>query len=241
MRGGHGLAKLRDLVVGPDGEPRFRLVAGAEGVAVHLPLLGAHQASNAAAAAAVALAVGMDLPTVGDALGAAATRSAWRMERLVRDDGLVVVNDAYNANPESTAAALRAVAAMRGDGRVVAVLGEMLELGDASHRAHSDVGSLAADLGVTHVVAVGSGARPVHEAVLAAGAPSVAVDDVNDAVAWLRTYAGPGDIVLVKASRASGLERVADALLSSPAQHERVAGTEPEDGGGRDDEGNDGR
>ncbi|MDD9349221.1 UDP-N-acetylmuramoyl-tripeptide--D-alanyl-D-alanine ligase [Mumia sp.] len=232
---------VRDLAVGPDGEPRFRLVAGDESVGVHVPLLGAHQASNAAAAAAVALAVGMDLPTVSDALGAATTRSAWRMERLVGDDGLVVVNDAYNANPESTAAALRAVAAMRGEGRVVAVLGEMLELGDASHRAHSDVGSLAADLGVTHVVAVGSGARPIHEAVLAAGAPSVAVDDVNDAVAWLRTYAGPGDIVLVKASRASGLERVADALLSPPAQHERVAGTEPEDGGGRDDEGNDGR
>ncbi|MGH1562681.1 UDP-N-acetylmuramoyl-tripeptide--D-alanyl-D-alanine ligase [Mumia sp. DW29H23] len=215
---------VHDLVVGADGEPRFRLVAGGEGVDVHVPLLGAHQASNAAAATAVALAVGLDLATVADALRSVVTRSSWRMERLVREDGLVLVNDAYNANPESTAAALRAVVAMRGEGRVVAVLGEMLELGGATHQAHLDVGTLAADLGVTHVVAVGPGARPVHEAALAAGGDSVAVDDVSDAVAWLRSYAGAGDVVLVKASRASGLERVAAALMSAP-----------------EDEGNDGR
>ncbi|KAA1423476.1 UDP-N-acetylmuramoyl-tripeptide--D-alanyl-D-alanine ligase [Mumia zhuanghuii] len=219
---------VRNLMVGRDGEPTFTLVSGQEQVAVHVPLLGAHQASNAAAAAAVALAVGIDLPTIADALGSVVTRSAWRMERHVRADGLVVVNDAYNANPESMAAALRAVTAMRGDGRVIAVVGEMLELGGAARRAHSDVGTLAADLGVTQVVAVGPGSRPVHDAATAAGAASIHVDDVEGAVAWLRDNARQGDIVLVKASRASGLERVAAALLS-------------ESGARRDDEGNDGR
>ncbi|WP_370619217.1 UDP-N-acetylmuramoyl-tripeptide--D-alanyl-D-alanine ligase [Mumia sp. Pv 4-285] len=220
--------QIRDLVVGRDGEPTFTLVAGSDSAEVHVPLLGAHQASNAAAAAAIALAVGLEVETIADALGSVVTRSAWRMERHVRADGLVVVNDAYNANPESVGAALRAVTAMREDGRVVAVLGEMLELGGAARRAHADVGTLAADLGVTQVVAVGSGSRPVHDAATAAGTASVHVDDVAAAVAWLQRYVREGDIVLVKASRASGLERVAAALLT-------------EGGDGRDDEGNDGR
>jgi UDP-N-acetylmuramoyl-tripeptide--D-alanyl-D-alanine ligase len=163
------------------------------------------------------------------------------MERTVRDDGLVVVNDAYNANPESVDAALRAVVAMGRGRRVVAVLGEMLELGGAAHDAHASVGSLAADLGVTQVVAVGDGARAVHESATTAGAASVLVDDLDGALAWLRGYLRADDIVLVKASRASGLERLAAALLADPDPQERVADAESTSGAARDDEGNDAR
>lgn len=233
--------RAEDVRVGDDGEPRFVLRAQGETVAVHVPLLGAHQASNAAAAATVALAAGMSLDAVAQALSQVTTRSAWRMERSVRADGLVVVNDAYNANPESVAAALQALAAMSHGRRVVAVLGEMLELGGAADAAHSAVGSLAADLGVTQVVAVGAGAHAVHEAAAAAGAASVAVDDLDGALAWLRGYLRADDIVLVKASRASGLERVAAALLAEPGGQGTVADAESGSDEARDDEGNDAR
>ncbi|QMW67765.1 UDP-N-acetylmuramoyl-tripeptide--D-alanyl-D-alanine ligase [Mumia sp. ZJ1417] len=230
-----------DVRVGDDGEPRFVLRADGLSAAVHVPLLGAHQASNAAAATAAALAAGLSLDSVVEALAHVTNRSAWRMERSVRSDGLMVVNDAYNANPESVAAALRAVVAMAHGRRVVTVLGEMLELGGAAGAAHASVGSLAADLGVTQVVAVGVGARQIHEAAAAAGADSVLVDDLDDALAWLRGYLRAGDIVLVKASRASGLERLAAALLAETDPQRRVADAESTSGEARDDEGNDAR
>ncbi|WP_167008401.1 UDP-N-acetylmuramoyl-tripeptide--D-alanyl-D-alanine ligase [Mumia sp. ZJ430] len=226
-----------DVRVGDDGEPRFVLRADGLSAAVHVPLLGAHQASNAAAATAAALAAGLSLDSVVEALAHVTNRSAWRMERSVRSDGLMVVNDAYNANPESVAAALRAVVAMAHGRRVVTVLGEMLELGGAAGAAHASVGSLAADLGVTQVVAVGVGAHQIHEAAAAAGADSVLVDDLDDALAWLRGYLRAGDIVLVKASRASGLERLAATLLAEPDPQRRVADAESTS----DDEGNDAR
>ncbi|PJJ56028.1 UDP-N-acetylmuramoyl-tripeptide--D-alanyl-D-alanine ligase [Mumia flava] len=205
---------VRDVVLRRDGTVEADLRLAGRWSRLRLGLLGAHQATNAAAAAAAALAVGITPDVIVRELGAASPRSAWRMERAVTPDGVVVVNDAYNANPESTASALRTLAAMTPtDAASYAVLGEMLELGGAAARAHADVGSLAAELGLTHVVAVGAGAHGVHDAARAAGAASVAVADVTEAVGWLRTRIRPGDVVLVKASRASGLDRVAAALL----------------------------
>jgi UDP-N-acetylmuramoyl-tripeptide--D-alanyl-D-alanine ligase len=141
-----------------------------------------------------------------------------RMARHVRDDGLVVIDDAYNANPESMSAALRALAgidsarspASGGDGRTVAVLGEMLELGAGSHEAHVEVGRLAAELGVDRVVAVGAGAAGIAEGAAERG---TAVADVDEAVRELSAWLTPADVVLVKASRDVRLERVTQALL----------------------------
>jgi UDP-N-acetylmuramoyl-tripeptide--D-alanyl-D-alanine ligase len=127
----------------------------------------------------------------------------------VRDDGLVVIDDAYNANPESMSAALHALAGI-GEARRVAVLGEVLELGDGSHDAHVDVGRLAAELGVDLVVAVGAGAAGIAKG---AGERAMAVDDVDDAVRVLSAWLTPADVVLVKASRGIRLERVTEALL----------------------------
>jgi UDP-N-acetylmuramoyl-tripeptide--D-alanyl-D-alanine ligase len=178
-------------------------------VEVHVPQIGAHHAPNAAAAATTALAVGLDLPTVAERLDRAGARSPMRMERHVRADGLVVIDDAYNANPESMAAALRALAVFGGS-RTVAVLGEMLELGDGGPDAHLEVGRLAAELGIDRVLAVGAGAAGIAQG---AGDRGTGVADVDEALRELSAWLTPADVVLVKASRSVRLERVTEALL----------------------------
>jgi UDP-N-acetylmuramoyl-tripeptide--D-alanyl-D-alanine ligase len=183
---------------------------------VSLMLVGGHAVPNALAAAAVGSAVGMDTAAIGDALSAAAPRSRWRMEITERADGLVVINDAYNASPESMRAALKSLKNIAGKRRSWAVLGEMLELGESSMAEHDAIGRLVVRLDVQRLVVVGEGARPMH---LAAGLEgswgqeSVFVPDVESAVALLCDEVRPDDVVLVKASRAAGLEAVAARLL----------------------------
>ncbi len=223
--------RAEDVVLDPLGRASFVLRApGHQPVDVSLPLHGAHHVPNALAAAAVALELGAGASEVAAALGSAVPRSRWRMEVTERPDGVVVVNDAYNANPDSAAAALAAVQSMAAGRRTWAVLGEMLELGAASAAEHERVGRLARRSGVHRVVAVGEGARPVHAGALAEGAVegegSVAVADVDAAVDLLATDVRPGDLVLVKASRSCGLEAVAAALLADPGStdHRRGVG-----------------
>jgi UDP-N-acetylmuramoyl-tripeptide--D-alanyl-D-alanine ligase len=199
------------------GRPTFRLVAPTGVADVALRLVGEHQVANALAAAAVALHEGMSVADVAVALSEAEPVSRWRMEVTDRPDGVTVVNDAYNANPESMRAALKALVALGAGGRRTwAVLGEMRELGPDSIAEHDALGRLAVRLDVRRLVVVGEGARPMH---LGAGREgswgeeSAFVPDTDAAVALLRAELRPGDVVLVKASRAAGLERVAEALL----------------------------
>jgi len=191
------------------GTPSYELVTAAGSVPVTLAVHGEHQVGNSLAAAAVALELGMPLPAVAAALGRARALSRWRMEVTERPDGVLVVNDAYNANPESMAAALRALTTMARGRRSWAVLGEMGELGPAAADEHRRIGELTAELGVDRVVVVGPGAQPMHAA---AREGAVHVDDADAAIALLRAQLRPEDVVLVKASRAAGLERVALAL-----------------------------
>ncbi|MGH8895374.1 MAG: glutamate ligase domain-containing protein, partial [Actinomycetes bacterium] len=153
------------------------------------------------------------------ALGRVTATSRWRMEVTERADGVTVVNDAYNANPDSVRAALAALAAMARGRRTWAVLGEMRELGAASAAEHEQVGRLARRSDVDRLVVVGDGARAVHVGALAEGAvdgeESVVVADVPAALEVLVPAVRPGDVVLVKASRGVGLERVAAALLAA--------------------------
>jgi UDP-N-acetylmuramoyl-tripeptide--D-alanyl-D-alanine ligase len=151
-----------------------------------------------------------------------------------RADGLVVVNDAYNANPASMAAALDALAAIgrRGGRRTVAVLGEMLELGESSVADHGQVGEHAAGLGVDVVVTVGEAAEAIGEgARRTSGWPGVWVSTAGreQASDWLRHNVVARDVVLVKASRGAALEHVADALLQE--------GADVDDGAAHDQEG----
>ena len=214
-----------DVVMDAQGRASFTLVTPTGTIPVQLALHGAHHVSNCLAVASAALELGVPLADIATAVRAATPRSRWRMEVVERDDGVTVVNDAYNANPDSVRAALEAVAAMSKGRRSWAVLGEMRELGAASADQHAAVGRLAVHLGVDRVVAVGDGARGISDAAKETpvarttnlGEEPVFVSDADEALALLRAQVRPGDVVLVKASRAAGLERVALGLLEAVA------------------------
>ncbi|MDX3118492.1 MULTISPECIES: UDP-N-acetylmuramoyl-tripeptide--D-alanyl-D-alanine ligase [Streptomyces] len=214
------------------GQPAFSLRTPSGCSDVTMRLYGEHHVSNALAAAAVAHELGMSAEEIATALSEAGSLSRWRMEVTERPDGVTIVNDAYNANPESMRAALRALAAMgrasqaRG-GRTWAVLGKMAELGDEALAEHDAVGRLAVRLNVGKLVAVGG--REAAWLQLGAynegswGEESVHVSDAQAAVDLLRSELRPGDVVLVKASRSVGLESVAQALLATGAEGEVAA------------------
>ncbi len=224
----------RALTFGRDGDVAWRAVtaddlgrAGFElGYAgawapVRLRQLGAHQVANAVAAGAMALAAGLELDAVAAGLSEAAASSRWRMEPHERSDGALVVNDAYNANPDSMAAALDWLgrAGRRSGRRTVAVLGGMLELGDDERQEHRRVGHLAAAAGIDVVVTVGRQAAEIADcaATQPAYAGEVTVTAGRDeALAWLRDNVRAHDVVLVKASRGFALERLVDGLLETP-------------------------
>ena len=204
------------------GQPAFRLHTPSGASDVTMRLYGEHHVSNALAAAAVAHELGMSAEEIATALSEAGSLSRWRMEVTERPDGVTIVNDAYNANPESMRAALRALAAMGRGKRTWAVLGKMAELGDEALAEHDAVGRLAVRLNVGKLVAVGG--REASWLQLGAynegswGEESVHVSDAQAAVDLLRSELRPGDVVLVKASRSVGLESVAQALLETGAE-----------------------
>ncbi|MFI5815221.1 UDP-N-acetylmuramoyl-tripeptide--D-alanyl-D-alanine ligase [Streptomyces sp. NPDC051643] len=214
--------RLTDL-----GQPAFRLHTPSGCSDVTMRLYGEHHVSNALAAAAVAHELGMSADEIARALSEAGSLSRWRMEVTERPDGVTVVNDAYNANPESMRAALRALVAMGRGRRTWAVLGQMAELGDEALAEHDAIGRLAVRLNVSKLVAVGG--REASWLQLGAynegswGEESVHVSDAQAAVDLLRSELRPGDVVLVKASRSVGLERVAQALLTGGAEGEVAA------------------
>jgi UDP-N-acetylmuramoyl-tripeptide--D-alanyl-D-alanine ligase len=217
--------RAEDEVLDAEGRASFTLVVDGERHPVSLRLHGAHHVLNALAVAAAATSLGVPASAVARRLSDATARSRWRMEVAQSPTGVTVVNDAYNANPESVLVALDALAALarpaegRGARRTWAVLGEMRELGDHAAAEHERVGREAASRGVDRVVAVGAGAVGVATGAQAVGGATVvsAVPDVDAAVRLLRAETAEGDVVLVKASRASGLEVVAQALLEVQA------------------------
>jgi len=204
--------------------PRFTIESPWGAHAVQLAVHGEHVVVNALLAAAVALDAGIapDAVTVGLA---SARPAPWRMDVARGPSGVVVVNDAYNANPASMAAALRSLAAIPAAGRRIAVLGDMRELGDHSADEHARIGDLAAQLRIDTVVAVGEETAPLADAARAGGLTTVTtVDDAAAALAAVTAGVAPtgGDVVLVKGSRAVGLEAVALALLGG-CDHEGTA------------------
>ena len=201
------------------GRATFTMTRGVDRRPVTLGTSGRHQVHNALAAGAVGLVLGLSLDQVAAGL-AAARMSPWRMEVEERS-GVVVVNDAYNANPTSMAAALEACAAMvQPGGRLLAVLGYMAELGVIEEAEHERVGALAA-VGVQRLVVVGEGARPIARGAAAAGLTEVVVVDAGAGPAAAVEALGelrPGDVVLVKASRVAGLERAASLVARPPVR-----------------------
>jgi UDP-N-acetylmuramoyl-tripeptide--D-alanyl-D-alanine ligase len=211
-------AEVRAEAVELDAQGRacFRLRTPAGDAEVRLPAPGEHLVSCALAAAAAAHALGV-APAAAAAGLAGARLSPMRMQVATRADGLVVVNDAYNANPSSTAAALKTLAALRRPGgRAVAVLGDMAELGEEATAEHDRIGRLATRLGIDRLVGVGELGEVLVRAARMEGMwpeEAVAVADAEAAVRLLGPWLDPADVVLVKASRVVALDAVADALL----------------------------
>lgn len=188
---------------------------------VTLRLVGEHHVHNALAAAAAALAVGLPLADVAAGLSAADAISPHRMHVVERPDGITVVDDSYNANPDSVRAALRALAVLAGrERRSVAVLGEMMELGAGSRAEHEAIGLQVVRLNVGLTVVVGSGALGIFAGAQREGSwgdEVVMVDDVDAAADFLDGALRPGDVVLVKSSNDAGLWRLGDLLTANAA------------------------
>lgn len=200
----------------------FTLVADGVRRPVQLRILGEHHVMNALAALAVARELGVDLDRAVAALAEVPRAERWRMELLTRDDGVVVINDAYNASPDSMAAALKTLAQLgRDDGRrTVAVLGEMAELGPYAQEEHDRIGRLVVRLDIRQLVVVGDAARHIHAAAGLEGSwdgESILVDDLDAAYDVLREQLRPGDLVLVKSSNSAGLRLLGDRLVESEA------------------------
>ncbi len=212
--------------------PSFSLLAAGSATPVRLAVHGEHQVGNALSAAAVALECGAAPEQVAAALSGAAPASRHRMEVRTRADGVTVINDAYNANPDSMRAGLQALAVMArqsggGSGQLSgaaprrswAVLGVMGELGEDSITEHDRIGRLAVRLDISRLVVVGTG-RPMsamyHGAVMEGswGSEAVMVADTDAALELLRSVMRPGDVVLVKASNAAGMSALAEKLAA---------------------------
>jgi len=201
-----------------EGRPAFTLHIGDSSGDVQLQFIGEHYVSNALASAAVGLAIGLTPEQIVTGLNAATRVSAARMELTERPDGVTIINDAFNANPDSTRAALKSLVAIgRSRGaRTWAVLGEMLELGDTSKAEHDAIGRLVVRLDVNRLVVVGEGAKPIHLGASLEGSwgnESTYVDTIPEALELLRSELRAGDVVLVKSSKAAKLRSLADALL----------------------------
>lgn len=219
--GRHPDAQVRadDVTLDDQARPGFTLTTADGSVPVMLPLHGAHHVGNALTAAAIALELGATPAEVAQRLGAVRRVSDRRMDVTETDAGVTVINDAYNANPESMGAALTALASIATGrpGRAWAVLGEMGELGESSVDAHEAIGRAAVRLHIDRLVVVGDEARAMHQGASrerSSGEETVLVPDVDAAVALLRAELRSGDVVLCKASKVAALWRVADALLA---------------------------
>jgi len=215
---GHSAAAdVRATQVRLDHQARAGFVLHHDGrsAAVQLRVHGEHFVSNALAVAAVALVVGIPLDEVAKRLSRAQIHSRWRMEITQAPGGVTIVNDAYNANPESMRAALATLAAMAQGHRTWAVLGPMLELGSGAEREHAELGRQAARMQVARLVCIGEDTRATQAAAEADErwqGQSWWVADADAAIALVDRELARTDIVLIKASRGIGLERVAAAL-----------------------------
>ncbi len=206
--------RAEEVELDPDGRPRFTLVSSGDRERVELSVPGEHMVWNALAAAACGFALDLSAAECATGLKGAAI-SRWRMESTVTVSGIRLLNDAYNANPDSMAAGLKAARWIARDARLVVVLGHMAELGPIAVEEHDALGRLVTRLGVDRLITVGEKAVAIARAAVREGMQPDAVDAVPTAEAAaesVRNWARPGDVVFLKGSRVAGLERVAEEL-----------------------------
>jgi UDP-N-acetylmuramoyl-tripeptide--D-alanyl-D-alanine ligase len=194
----------------------FTLISDGERRTVTLKILGEHHVMNALAAIAATRELGIPLDAALESIESVTRAERWRMEVLHPGGGITVVNDAYNASPDSTAAALKTLAQLVGPSqRSVAVLGEMAELGDVADEEHDRIGRLVVRLNIQKLVVVGHGARHIHNAAGLEGSwdgESVLVATADEAYDLLRGELREGDVVLVKSSKSAGLRFLGDRV-----------------------------
>ena len=215
--GRHPEANVRASDVDSSAEgTRFTLNVAGESLPVHFRVLGEHHVMNALAAAAVGIELGLTLQQIVRALEAATLAAPGRMEVLGGRDGITIINDAYNASPDSMSAALRTLAQVRKpDGRTVAVLGAMSELGEFTIQEHIQVGLQAVRLRISELVVVGKEARHLHISAINEGSwdgESVFFETQDEAYEYLTQTLRAQDTVMVKSSNAAGLQRLGDRL-----------------------------
>ena len=208
---GKGEVSARDIEVGSNGCASFTLTTPEASAHVTLGLVGAHHVANALAAATVARALGRSVEQIAGALTGTTAGSPHRMD-VFTTRGAVIIDDSYNANPDSMRAGIRAAGSLAGERRTIAVLGEMLELGDSSESEHADLAPVLADAGIDVVIAVGRGTEALAAAAYTRGIDVVRADDPDVALMHLEAIMGTDDVVLIKGSNGSGVWRVADAL-----------------------------
>jgi UDP-N-acetylmuramoyl-tripeptide--D-alanyl-D-alanine ligase len=212
--------RAENLTLSPYGSYNFDLVYRGERIPASIPMLGEHNVLNALAAAAVGIAVGMEVADISRALTTLKQMSKWRMEVHQIPGNITIINDAYNANPESMTAALETLTAIPATGKTYSILGKMHELGNDSDAIHAQIAKLASDLGVTQVVAVGNEATAYGLPDLTTGAKtsagmsekSVWLPDFDTACDYIVNEVNSGDILLFKASRAEQFEVLADQI-----------------------------
>ena len=214
---GDALVSAENVIVGINGYAQFDLrISGLASERVSLKVVGRHQVSNALAVAATAISLGISPHAVAEALSHAGPRSPWRMQVEQGANEVTVINDAYNANPDSMQAALVAAADIANARRLGIVVGEMLELGTHSRSAHVELGTAVAKAAPAWVIAVGSVAQQIESGAVSAGLSPEVISRVDNAPTAIRKaleLVQPGDVVLIKASRGIGLEVVAQALV----------------------------
>lgn len=215
--------RAEDIRLDDLGRPTFIAHTPAGVATVRLGgLLGQHHVGNALAAVAVALELGISLDQAVRDLERARPVSRWRMELFELPDGVTLVNDAYNANPDSMRAALSALQRIGAGGRRTwAVLGAMRELGPTSPAEHTALGRAAVEAGINRILAVGDGAEGIYEGALSAGADSAAVawlPDTDAAQTLLAAERTAGDVILLKSSRDSGLRFLGDSIVQDAGQ-----------------------
>lgn len=205
--------RAEQVCLGDGARPAFDLVTPSNRARVALDLIGEHQVANALGAAAAAATLGLPTDEIAAGLNAATHRSSGRFEITNRPDGVTVINDAYNANPESMRAGLHAFTALAGDRRTIAVLGAMGQQADASQARHKQVGRLVAELGINVLIAVGQGDPRAMAAEASGGEVTVyTVQDVAGTLRMATELIAPGDVVFVKASSEYGLHACAREL-----------------------------
>jgi len=208
----NGFVRAIEIRQSADGS-EFTIVEGAHRCRAQLPVAGTHMVQNALLAVAAGRAFGLSIEECAAGLAAAPLTKARLQIKEV--GGVQFLDDSYNANPDSMKAALRTLVELDAEGKRIAVLGEMRELGVESERGHREIGEAAATLGVDQLITIGDAAELIAEAARTAGLDKVSsARSTSEAARLLKEMAEPGDLVLIKGSRAARTEEVIEQFGS---------------------------